>query len=109
MINKSQSNDADLEKIYSHPQALVESFHYLNAHYKNIAKQDFSSTAAPAKHVSENPDRKLAAVANQFAAKLYDLENIDRKSGLLVSLPEDHAGGLHQVLSIFAWRHINLS
>ncbi|WP_374329242.1 prephenate dehydratase domain-containing protein [Soonwooa sp.] len=45
----------------------------MDAHYKNIAKQDFSSTAAAAKHVSENPDRKLAAVANQFAAKLYDL------------------------------------
>ncbi|MFW2136507.1 prephenate dehydratase domain-containing protein [Chryseobacterium sp. TY4] len=73
MINKSQSNDADLEKIYSHPQALAQSFHYLDAHYKNIAKQDFSSTAAAAKHISENPDRKLAAVTNQFAAKLYDL------------------------------------
>jgi len=141
MIHKSQSNDADLEKIYSHPQALAQSFHYLDQHYKNTPKQDFSSTAAAAKHVSENPDRKLAAVANEFAAKLYDLEiiqrnihdfeqnhtrfiiisksknpydnssleNIGRKSGLLVSLPEDHAGGLHQVLSVFAWRNMNLS
>lgn len=141
MIHKSQNNDTDLVKIYSHPQALAQSFHYLDAHYKNIPKQDFSSTAAAAKHVAEKPDRKLAAVANQFAAKLYDLEiiqrnihdfeqnhtrfiiisksknsydnssleNIGRKSGLLVSLPEDHPGGLHQVLSVFAWRNMNLS
>ncbi|WP_313029858.1 prephenate dehydratase [Soonwooa sp.] len=141
MIHKSQCNDARLEKIYSHSQALAQSFHYLDQHYKYIPKQDFSSTAAAANHVSKNQDRKLAAVANQFAAKLYDLEiiqrnihdfeqnhtrfiiisksknsydnssleNIGRKSGLLVSLPEDHAGGLHQVLSVFAWRNMNLS
>ncbi|SDI80010.1 prephenate dehydratase [Chryseobacterium taeanense] len=136
--------DCDLsriEKIYSHPQALAQSFHYLDEHFKEIPKQDFSSTAAAARHVSENPDRNLAAVANQFAANLYGLKIIHRnihdfeqnhtrfiiiskdsesyrnetiqvlgeKSGLLITLPEDHAGGLHQVLSVFAWRKMNLS
>lgn len=130
-----------IEKIYSHPQALAQSFHYLDEHFKEIPKQDFSSTAAAARHVSENPDRNLAAVANQFAANLYGLKIIHRnihdfeqnhtrfiiiskdsesyrnetiqilgeKSGLLITLPEDHAGGLHQVLSVFAWRKMNLS
>ena len=27
----------------------------------------------------------------------------------MINLPEDHAGGLHQVLSVFAWRKMNLS
>ncbi|ASW74096.1 prephenate dehydratase [Chryseobacterium piperi] len=130
-----------IEKIYSHPQALAQSFHFLDSEYKNIQRQDFSSTAAAAKHVSENPERKIAAVANQFAANLYGLKIINRniqdfeqnhtrfiviskekntykndrlevlgeKSGLLITLPEDHAGGLHQVLSVFAWRKMNLS
>lgn len=130
-----------IEKIYSHPQALAQSFHYLDEHFKEIPKQDFSSTAAAARHISENPDRNLAAVANQFAANLYGLKIIHRnihdfeqnhtrfiiiskdsesyrnetiqvlgeKSGLLITLPEDHAGGLHQVLSVFAWRKMNLS
>ncbi|WP_419868121.1 prephenate dehydratase [Chryseobacterium sp. CT-SW4] len=131
----------EIEKIYSHPQALAQSFHFLDSHYGSIQRQDFSSTAAAAKHVSENPQKKIAAVANQFAANLYGLEIINRnihdfeqnhtrfiiiskkhdvyenkaleildeKSGLLITLPEDHAGGLHQVLSVFAWRKMNLS
>lgn len=141
MINPHQNNGEVIEKIYSHPQALAQSFHFLNENYNNVPKQDFSSTAAAAKHVSEHPDRKLAAVANQFAAKLYGLEIIQRnihdfeqnhtrfiiiskneatyqnsqlellgkKSGLLITIPDDHAGGLHQVLSVFAWRKMNLS
>jgi prephenate dehydratase len=31
------------------------------------------------------------------------------KTTIMVTLPEDHAGALHQVLSAFAWRKINLS
>lgn len=134
-------NEGNIEKIYSHPQALAQSFHFLDSKFKNVSKQDFSSTAAAAKHVSENMNRNLAAVANQFAANLYGLKIIHRniqdfeqnhtrfiiiskkhtaysnenlevlgeKSGLLITLPEDHAGGLHQVLSVFAWRKMNLS
>lgn len=134
-------DEADIEKIYSHPQALAQSFHFLDKTCKEIPKHEFSSTAAAAKHVSEHPDRNLAAVANQFAANLYGLKIIHRniqdfeqnhtrfiviskkletydnknlevlgeKSGLLITLPEDHAGGLHQVLSVFAWRKMNLS
>jgi len=131
----------EVERIYSHPQALAQSFHFLDTHYKGITKQDFSSTAAAAKYVSENKALKIAAVANQFAANLYGLKIINRniqdfeqnhtrfiiiskqqspyhsdhleilgeKSGMLITLPEDHAGGLHQVLSVFAWRKMNLS
>ena len=140
MIHPSQENDAEIEKIYSHPQALAQSFHFLNQNYPNVPKQDFASTAAAAKRVSENPDRKIAAVANKFAAELYglkiindnihdveenhtrfivisksdesfdsDLNSSGKKTGLLITLPEDHAGGLHQVLSVFAWRNMNLS
>lgn len=135
------NNANEIEKIYSHPQALAQSFHFLDTHFKDVQKQDFSSTAAAAKYISENPDLKRAAVANQFAANLYGLKIINRniqdfeqnhtrfiviskqktsyanenlsilseKSGLLITLPEDHAGGLHQVLSVFAWRKMNLS
>ena len=140
MIHPSQENDTAIEKIYSHPQALAQSFHFLNQNYPEVTKQDFTSTAAAAKRVSENPDRKIAAVANKFAANLYGLKVVDenihdveenhtrfivisksdesfdsdlnssgKKTGLLITLPEDHAGGLHQVLSVFAWRNMNLS
>ncbi len=140
MIHPGQENDTEIEKIYSHPQALAQSFHFLNQKYPDVSKQDFASTAAAAKRVSENPDRKIAAVANKFAANLYGLKVIDenihdveenhtrfivisktensyenemqsigKKTAMLITLPQDHAGGLHQVLSVFAWRNMNLS
>lgn len=140
MIHPENSLE-EIEKIYSHPQALAQSFHFLDTHHKDIVRQDFSSTAAAAKYISENKDLKIAAVANQFAANLYGLKIVHRniqdfeqnhtrfivitkqqpayhntslevlgeKSGMLINLPEDHAGGLHQVLSVFAWRKMNLS
>ncbi len=128
------------ETIISHPQALAQTFHFRNDHCKNIETRDFSSTAAAAKLVVENPQEKWAAIANSYAAKLYGLKIIQsniqdfeqnhtkfivisktdhllqlefpktsEKTSLLITLPEDHAGGLHQVLSVFAWRQMNLS
>ena len=133
-------NNKNFEKIYSHPQALAQTFHFRNDHFKEIPTLDYNSTAASAKLVSENPQEKWAAIANHYAAKLYGLkiihENIQdfeqnhtkfiviskkrnplelnfkktsEKTSLIITLPEDHAGGLHQVLSVFAWRKMNLS
>lgn len=140
MIHPSHDNHEAIEKIYSHPQALAQSYHFLNKNYPEVPKQEFASTAAAAKKVSESPERKIAAVANSFAAKLYGLKivnsniqdfeqnhtrfivisknkqewtiqlpKVTEKTSLLITLPEDHAGGLHQVLSVFAWRKLNLS
>ena len=130
----------DLDTIISHPQSLAQTFHFRQDHFKNIETRDYSSTAAAAKLVSENPQQKWAAIANSYAAKLYglkiinaniqdfeqnhtkfiviskksnllklDLQQTSEKTSLLITLPEDHAGGLHQVLSVFAWRKMNLS
>lgn len=137
MIHPETEN---FDTIISHPQALAQTFHFRQDHFKNAETRDFSSTAAAAKLVSENPKEKWAAVANSYAAKLYglkiihsniqdfeqnhtkfiviskknhqlhlDIPKTSEKTSLLVTLPEDHAGGLHQVLSVFAWRQMNLS
>lgn len=130
----------EIEKIYSHPQALAQCYHFLDREFKDVIKQEFGSTAAAAKRVAENPEKKYGAIANSYAAKLYGLKIIHQniqdveqnhtkfiviskkqnaldlnfqksgeKTSLLITLPEDHAGGLHQVLSVFAWRKMNLS
>ena len=130
----------EVEKIYSHPQALAQCYHFLNDAYKNVIKQEFGSTAAAAKRVAENPEKNYAAIANLYAAKYYNLKvlhsniqdfeqnhtkfiviskkeqnlsfdknKIAEKTSLILTLPEDHAGGLHQVLSVFAWRKMNLT
>ncbi|WP_312075925.1 prephenate dehydratase [Chryseobacterium sp.] len=132
--------NSDFEKIISHPQALAQTYHFRTDNYPEIPPQDFNSTAASAKLVSENPTEKWAAVANRSAAKLYGLKIIHKniqdfeqnhtkfvviskskddlklnfqktseKTSLIITLPEDFAGGLHQVLSVFAWRKMNLS
>ena len=133
-------DNTDIEKIYSHPQALAQCYHFLDKEYKDVIKQEFGSTAAAAKRVAENPEKKYAAIANSYAAKLYGLKIIHQniqdieqnhtkfiviskkgerlnlpqnktteKTSLIITLPEDHAGGLHQVLSVFAWRKMNLT
>lgn len=133
-------DNTDFETIISHPQALAQTFHFRNNRFKNRETRDFSSTAAAAKLVAENPTEKWAAIANSYAAKLYglkiihqniqdfeqnhtkfiviskksnllqlDIQKTSEKTSLLITLPEDHAGGLHQVLSVFAWRNMNLS
>ena len=119
---------------------MAQTYHFRTENYPEIPSQDFNSTAASAKLVSENPHEKWAAVANRSAAKLYGLkiihENIQdfeqnhtkfvvisktkenlklnfqktsEKTSLIITLSEDFAGGLHQVLSVFAWRKMNLS
>lgn len=137
MIHPNQNK---FEKVLSHPQALAQCFHFLDFNYKNILKQDYHSTAAAAKYIMEHPDEPIAAIANEYAAKLYGLKIIHQnihdfeqnhtkfivlsksenklelnlnttseKTSLIITLPEDHSGGLHQVLSVFAWRKMNLS
>lgn len=65
----------DINCVYSHNQALLQSSEFLNK-YPNIKKQNFSNTAAAAKYVSEKNDKHLGAIASKGAAKLYDLEII---------------------------------
>ncbi|MEC5395351.1 prephenate dehydratase [Bergeyella sp. RCAD1439] len=128
------------EKIYSHPQALAQTFRFREKHYPLVPTQEFSSTSASAQRVAQHPDEPWAAIANAHAAKLYGLKilheniqdmeqnhtkfivigkkknrltlplkNTGEKTSLLVTLPDDRSGGLHQVLSVFAWRKMNLS
>lgn len=109
---------------------------------KNVTRVNVTSTAAAAKYVSEHPEEKAAAIANELAAEEYGLAIVKRnihdldfnhtrfiilskssmdlsgyslpvksfKTTLMVTLPpEDRSGALHQVLSAFAWRKLNLT
>lgn len=137
MVHPKNNN---VEKIISHPQALAQTYHFRFENYRDIPTQDYSSTAASAKLVSENPEEKWAAIANRSAAKLYGLktlhediqdfeqnhtkfivisknkenlelnfQKVSEKTSLMITLSEDCAGGLHQILSVFSWRKMNLS
>lgn len=142
MVNKKQAEFVDeIESVQSHPHALAQCHKYLLYQYRRVPLIQTTSTAAAAKYISENPDEKIAAIANRLSAEKYDLhiaeENIHDfhfnhtrfvvlslrkgqldipnhtetpKTTLMVKLPEDDRSGvLHQVLSVFSWRKLNLS
>jgi len=142
MVNKAQMNFVDeIKSIHSHPHALAQCHKYLLYRFSKTPLISTTSTAAAVKYIAENPDEKIGAIGNKFAAKKYDLHMVEEnihdfhfnhtrfvvlsqrkgnvenpthsnlpKTTLMVKLPkEDRSGGLHQVLSVFAWRKLNLS
>ncbi|MFB1051658.1 prephenate dehydratase [Paraliobacillus sp. JSM ZJ581] len=58
---------------------------------------------------SNNHTRFVVLHKNDNAVRSKQLEETGYKTTLMITLPTDHAGALHQVLSAFAWRNINLS
>ena len=129
-----------ISEVYSHPHALAQCHKFLYYTFSKVPQVPYSSTAAAAKLVSENPNQLIAAIANETAAKTYGLEMVqknihdfhfnhtrffvlskengrikkenatmDPKTTLMLTLPVDGSGALHQVLSVFAWRKLNLS
>lgn len=132
-------NWQNITGIYSHPHALAQCHKYLFYRFSGVPLHQYSSTAAAAKLVSESPDQCIAAIANSSAAEKYGLtiveknihdfhfnhtrffvlskentrlpqeENDKRKTTFMITLPTDVSGALHQVLSVFAWRKLNLS
>ncbi|MBB6449519.1 prephenate dehydratase [Geomicrobium halophilum] len=128
-----------LEAVYSHPQAIAQCHEYLMEQFSEAQWVYATSTAQAAKEVSEDPSLKRGVIANELAAQKYGLqivaENIhdfpnnhtrfvllsskeerfeleqsrQEKTTIVVTLPSDYPGALHQVLSAFSWRKLNLS
>lgn len=61
-----------LEAVYSHPQALGQSRHFLRE--RGLVPMSHADTAGAAAFVAERGDTKLAAIAPALAADLYGLE-----------------------------------
>lgn len=129
----------DTEIIYSHSHAIAQCHKFLHQDLRGIPSENMTSTAAAAQFVKENPEMKAAAIANELAAEEYGLVIVKRdihdfqynhtrfaviskkpvkldrtkalgfKTTVMATLPSDRAGALHQVLSAFAWRKLNLT
>lgn len=132
-------NWKEAELICSHPHALAQCHKFLHKEFKGIPLENMASTAAAAKYVLNHPERNIGAIANSLAAEEYGLvtamQNVhdysynhtvfavlakeghdiynasteEFKTSLMITLPSDRAGALHQVLSAFSWRKLNLS
>ncbi|MBB3109916.1 prephenate dehydratase [Paenibacillus phyllosphaerae] len=124
-------------KVLSHPVAMAQCQQYLKENLPHADQEHVSSTAEAVRIVRDNPGLGWAAIGTTIAAGNNGLQVFDRgvtdhdnnftrfllvgdrpftertsdahKTSILVTLPEDFPGALHQVLSAFAWRKINLS
>ncbi len=66
----------DIKTVYSHPQSLMQSARYLSLHpWQQISMQN---NAFAARKVAEDADKSQAAVASEYAAKLYGLEVLQK-------------------------------
>lgn len=126
----------DFKKIYSHPQALAQSQKFLATNYPAAELIPTASTTAACDYVVTHSGEAVAAIASYEAATFYDLKVISsdiqdndfnqtrfwlvgtnqtfnfgtaEKMSLILTLPANHAGALHQMLAAFGWRQIDLS
>ncbi len=63
----------DIEEIYSHPQAFMQSSDYLGT-LIGVKQIPYYNTAISAKKIAEAGDKKCAAIGSRTAAKLYGLD-----------------------------------
>ena len=70
------TNLEDIRTVYSHPQSLMQSAHYLmEAGWQQISMKN---NAFAAKKVAEEKDKTQAAIAGETAAKIYGLDILKR-------------------------------
>ncbi|CAM3139992.1 prephenate dehydratase [Paenibacillus taichungensis] len=127
-----------ITKIMSHPVAIPQCQNFIRLHSPGADLEGVNSTAEAVEIVKKNPGKGWVAIGTRLAAQKHGLDimaervtdhdnNYTRfvlighepvqiprepdhvKTSLLVTLPEDAPGALHQVLSAFAWRKLNLT
>ena len=122
----------DVKKIYAHPQSFSQCRQWLNNNLSGIEKQETSSNSRAAELAAGDPT--AAAIAGKVAGGVYDLnilashiednpENMTRflvigkslceptdmdKTSLVCSV-NDRPGALHDLLSAFSGRSINMT
>lgn len=126
------STQEDIKTVYSHPQSLMQSARFLNRH--NWQQISMQNNAFAAKKVAEERDRSKAAIASEYAAKLYGLEVIKKgvnqsdtnstrfiivtnqkiflkdakKVSICFELPHE-SGSLYHMLSHFIYNNLNMT
>ena len=123
----------DVERVYSHPQALMQCSQYLNAR-KDWQQISVANTALAAKKILEDQDKRHAAVCSAYAASVYGLsvlaDNINdeknnstrfivitnqkvflkdaTKISICLELPHE-SSSLYHLLSHFAYNDLNMT
>jgi prephenate dehydratase len=133
-----QSTDyAGIRKVLTHAVVPSQCRQFLRTHLPHAEIEIVSSTVEAVSQAAKLGDPSVVAIGTAAAADMFGLtvlaggiqdhdNNMTRfllvgpnapmlkpsesmKTTILITLPEDYPGALHQVLSAFAWRRINLS
>ncbi|MBD5450667.1 MAG: prephenate dehydratase [Lachnospiraceae bacterium] len=77
LLGLAETDFEQIRTVYSHPQSLMQSARYLNAHegWKQISMQN---NAFAARKVSEDKDKSQVAIASEQAANIYGLDILER-------------------------------
>ena len=65
---------ADIKEVYSHPVALAQCENYLADQLPSAEKVEYEDTAAAVRHIVEQNNPSLAAIASRAAAELYQTQ-----------------------------------
>lgn len=68
---------SDIHTVYSHPQSLMQSARFL-LEYPSWRQISMKNNAFAAKKVQEDQDKSQAAIASEYAARLYGLEVLEK-------------------------------
>ncbi|WP_340025340.1 prephenate dehydratase [Paenibacillus sp. FSL K6-1096] len=125
-------------RILSHPVAMAQCTQFIRKEIPWAELESVGSTSEAVEIVKANPGKGWAAIGTLLGAATHGLEVVQRqitdhnnnytrfvlvgqekpelpkqssgdKTSILVTLPEDFPGALHQVLAAFSWRKLNLS
>lgn len=135
---KNELDYSGVEKVLSHPVAMAQCLQFIRKEMPHAELEHVGSTAEAVEMVSKNAGKGWTAIGTSLGALRYNLDiladgvtdhdnnytrfvligsqpvHIERaedhtKTSVLVTLSEDFAGALHQVLATFSWRKLNLS
>ncbi|MGF7047206.1 prephenate dehydratase [Paenibacillus sp. DS2015] len=138
-MNENDNLDlSKITKILSHPVATAQCQQFIRNHAPQAILENVGSTSEAVEIVKTHTGQGWAAIGTLLGAKTHGLDVIatritdhdnnftrfvligadsielqrpstQTKTSITVTLPEDYPGALHQVLSAFAWRKLNLS
>lgn len=122
----------EIKTVYSHPQSLMQSARFLSAHeWKQIS---LPNNAFAARKVADDGDRSQAAIAGEYAGKVYGLEVLQKpvnqsatnstrfiiitnqkiflkeakKISICFEVPNE-SGSLYHMLSHFIYNNLNMT
>ena len=122
----------EIKTVYSHPQSLMQSARFLSAHeWKQIS---LPNNAFAARKVADDGDRSQAAIAGEYAGKVYGLEVLQKpvnqsatnstrfiiitnqkiflkeakKISICFEVPNE-SGSLYRMLSHFIYNNLNMT